>query len=164
MTDDTWYDMAQICLNGHVINSMAQSYPQQNQEFCDECGSKTISECPNCSTHIKGVYHIPGVMAFSDYIPPKFCYKCGEPFSWTKSKLNAAKELADEMDNLTTEERDILKQSLDDLVIETPKVQVATIRFKKLMAKAGRSAADAFRDILVDIASETAKKILWPEP
>jgi hypothetical protein len=47
-------------------------------------------------------------------------------------------------------------------VRDTPKTTVAATRFKKLVLKGGKELAGGFRDILVDIASETAKKILWP--
>lgn len=158
------YDIAQICINGHVINSRAQSNPERNQKFCDICGEQTITECPQCKNPIRGNYHVPGVLAIGfEYIPPKFCHNCGKPYTWTEMKLRTAQELADEVENLTPAERDILKLSLDELVRDTPDVQIASLRFKKLMTKAGKDVANAFRDILVDVASETAKKMLWPE-
>ena len=48
------------------------------------------------------------------------------------------------------------------MVRETPQATVAATRFKSLVAKAGKPAADAFRDILVDILSEAIKKSIWP--
>ena len=78
------------------------------------------------------------------------------------SKLKAARDLSDELDNLTPDERDLLKKSLDDIVRDTPQTTVSALRFKKLAAKAGSIAASALKDILVDIASEAAKKVIWP--
>ena len=52
-----WYDTAQICINGHVINSMSISHPEHNKKFCDKCGALTITNCPKCNTPIKGHYH-----------------------------------------------------------------------------------------------------------
>jgi hypothetical protein len=45
---------------------------------------------------------------------------------------------------------------------ETPRTQVAALKFniKHYLTKVGKEAAKASRDILVDIASETGKKIL----
>jgi len=102
-----------------------------------------------------------GTLNYTDLQLPSFCPECGKPYPWTEAKLKAAQELSDEIDNLSPEEREILKKSLDDIVRDTPQTPVAATRFKKLVAKAGKVAADGLRDILVDIASEAAKKIIW---
>ena len=73
-------------------------------------------------------------------------------------QLAAAKELAQKMEGLTEEERELLARSLDNLVRDTPQIPVAATRVKRMLTKAGGAALQAFRDILVDIASETAKK------
>ena len=163
--EDSWYDTAQICMNGHPINCMSVSSPEHNKKFCDRCGAKTITNCENCSTPIKGFYHNPWAIRpgnLSWFTPRSFCDNCGKPYPWTEAKLKAAQELSDELDNLSPEEREILKKSLDDIIRDTPQTTVAANRFKKLVAKAGKVAADGFRDILVDVLSEAAKKIIWP--
>jgi hypothetical protein len=66
------------------------------------------------------------------------------------------------LENLTPEEREKLKKSIDELVQDTPKTQLAATRFKQLVAKAGESTADIFQKILVNIISEVAKKMIWP--
>jgi hypothetical protein len=76
-------------------------------------------------------------------------------------KLEAAKELADELDSLSAEEKEALKKSLDDIVRHTPYAEVASLRFKKLMAKGGKEAAEGFKSILFGIATEAAKKLIW---
>lgn len=35
-----WQDTAQICLNGHLINSYYQDSPHNNQKYCDKCEKK----------------------------------------------------------------------------------------------------------------------------
>lgn len=55
-----------------------------------------------------------------------------------------------------------MKKSFDDIMLDTSQTPVAATRYKRLVAKAGKVAADAFRDILVDVLSEAAKKIIWP--
>ena len=47
-----WRDTMQVCLKGHVINAGTQKYPQYNKDFCDLCGAKTITNCPNCNAPI----------------------------------------------------------------------------------------------------------------
>lgn len=163
MRSDTWYDTAEICFNGHVSNEYSVSYPNHNKNFCDECGAKTIQKCPECEKAIRGHYHVPGVIGFSsEYTSPAFCYHCGIAFPWLKEKLDAAKEITMMIDELSPDEKVALNQSLDDLIKDSPRAPVAALRFKKLVAKASSAVGSAFRDILVDIASETAKKALWP--
>ena len=157
-----WYDIAQVCINGHVVNSSTNERPQHNKEYCEKCGSKTIIKCQQCGTQIQGEYHVEGVFGISHYQAPSFCIKCGKPFPWTEAKIVAAQELANEMDGLSEKEREILSKSIDDIVNENPRTILATTRVKKLLPKIGKQFGEAFRDILVDIASETAKKALWP--
>ena len=98
----------------------------------------------------------------TDLSLPIFCPDCGKPYPWTEAKLKAAQELADELENLSPEECDLLKKSIDDIVRETPQATVAVSRFKRLVAKAGPVAADMYREILLPLLSETAKKLIWP--
>lgn len=158
---DSYYDTAQICLNGHVINSMSVSSPKRNQQYCDECGAKTISTCPECNTSIRGYYHVPGVIGFFDYKKPAFCFNCGNPFPWTSSRIEAALELADELENISEEDRQRLKDSFPDLVRDTPKTSVAETRFKKIMRMAGADAYNAMKSIMIDIVSETVRKSIF---
>lgn len=158
---DSYYDTAQICLNGHVTNSMAASYPQSNQKYCALCGAQTITACPNCNVAIRGDYHVPGVIGFFDYNKPAYCYNCGVAFPWTESSLKAANELADELDSLSQEERQLLKDSFPDLVRDTPKTPVAETRFRRLIKKAGAEAYDGMKAVLVDVVSEAVKKSVF---
>ena len=155
-----WYDTAQICTSGHVINSCSISMPHLNRNFCERCGAPTITECPyqGCHSIIRGEFQ-----ASSSFTRPSFCSDCGQPYPWTEAKIKAAQELADELDNLSLQEREMLKRSLDDIVKDSPQTTVAATRFKKLAAKAGKVAADGFRDILVDVLSEATKRIIWPK-
>lgn len=158
---DSHYDLAQICQNGHVTNSMARDYPNSNQEFCDRCGTPTMTACPTCRTDIRGYYHIPDVLGFQEYTAPSFCYKCGSPFPWTSAGLAAAEELADELDCLSDDERASLKKSLGDLVRDSPQTPVAETRFKRIMKKVGKEGAEGMRAILTDLVSETVRKTLF---
>ena len=158
---DSYYDVAQICENGHIANSMARDNPARNQDHCDKCGSPTIMACPSCQTVIRGFYHASVPSIFDKYTVPAFCYNCGDPFPWTDAALRAAKDLADELDGLTDGERETLKKSLPELVRETPRTRVAETRFKKTMRKVGKDGYEAMRAILTDIISETARKAIF---
>ena len=137
------YDTAQICLNGHCINSYYADSPENNQDFCTKCGKPTITSCKKCNTPIRGDLRLSGYL--SEFVIPSFCHKCGEPYPWTLSRIEAATEMAKELDGLTEEERATLAQTLDDLVREGPKTSLAATRFKKLVSKAGSAAADSTR-------------------
>ena len=153
-------ETAQICINGHVITSGIESSKSSMQEFCEDCGKPTIIKCPDCNSPIRGSYRSPNVVLLVDYDVPKFCNKCGRPFPWTKAKLDAARELVEFEDKINTKEKELLKNSLDDIIAENPKTKVAAIKYKHTLAKLGQETAKALRDIAVDVACSTAKKIL----
>ena len=161
IVSDSYYDTAQICLNGHEINSMAASHPQSNQKFCSRCGAQTITNCQSCNTAIRGYYHVPGVIGFFDYNKPSYCFQCGTAFPWTTASLAAAADLVDDLDTLTSEEKQQLKDSLPDLVRETPKTPVAEGRFKRITKKAGAEAVGGIHAILIDVVSEAVKKSIF---
>lgn len=119
-----YYDVAQICLNGHVINRTSQRNPEFNKKFCDQCGAETISACPECNAPLQGEYHVAGVADLSLHWPPadSFCHNCGKPYPWTQARLEAAEEFADILGDIPEKEREKLKQSLTDLVADTPRM------------------------------------------
>lgn len=155
------YDTAQVCLNGHLINSSYEDFPQFNKAFCDTCGSKTIHECPECQTGIQG--YLRNSLSLSEKNPPAYCHNCGSEFPWTKERLNAARELlALDSDQFSETERWDLESSLGDLIADSPKTTVAAAKWRKYLAKAGEHTALAFKEIFVQVASETAKKLMFP--
>jgi hypothetical protein len=154
------YDAQQVCLNGHQITSSYHDYPQYRQSFCDKCGQKTIYQCPSCNTDIRGYYSSPGIVGEEPSVS-KFCHNCGKPYPWTEAALKAARELVKDIEGLTDSEKLRLTQSLDDIIRDTPQTPVAAGRFKRLVVKAGQETAGVFKDILTDIISETAKKMIY---
>ena len=159
---DSYYRTAQICLNGHVSTPSVELSPEGGSKFCVECGARTINACPKCEARIRGFHIAPGILAVENYEKPSFCHDCGTAYPWTQSALEAARELAEDAENLDPEERAALARSFDDLIVDTPRTQVAISRFKRLIAKAGVGTANGIREILIDIASETAKRALFP--
>lgn len=153
------YDTAQICLMGHIITDSSTDCPQDKMNFCDKCGASTIVACQKCNTPIRGMYR--GNYGIGLDSAPSFCHACGKPYPWTEAKIKAAQDLSDELEKLSPNDKDTLKKSIEDIIRDTPQSQVAAIRFKKLVLKAGSEAATAFRQILVDIASEAVKKQIW---
>lgn len=156
-----WYDVAQICKNGHVISSSSKSSPDHNKKFCDKCGAETITKCTDCGAEIKGYYHMSGVVGISNYKAPSFCDECGKPYPWTAAKIDAAKELVDTIDGLTEDEKKLINKDINEIVKDSPYTSASATRFKAFLIKAKGPTIEAFRDILVDITSEAAKKIIW---
>lgn len=154
-----WDDIAQVCLNGHVTNDSTRKSPARNADFCNKCGAKTITNCQECEKPIRGYHHHPRVSYHYDR--PAYCEYCGKPFSWTAAAIAAAKELAEETE-LNTQEKDDLKNSIEDLTIDSPRTIVAATRFKRLATKAGKVTLDGFGHILTSVLTEAAKKIIFP--
>ena len=155
------YNTAQICLNGHVVSSMADASPEFQKNFCAECGEETIMKCPSCNNFIKGSYEAPGFIGIAEYDRPKFCDNCGKPYPWTDRKANAAKSLVDFTEGLTASEKEDLKKSIDDLIKDSPESTVAQAKFKKYITKVGGVVASGLKELLFDLVSEFVKKSLW---
>lgn len=158
--DNDWYDTAQICKNGHLINDSFQKSPDHNKKHCDRCGEETITKCPKCEAEIKGAYHMSGVIGNFTYIIPSFCSECGNSYPWTERKLVAAKELVETIDGLTDKEKGLIDKDIDALIKDSPGTTVSATRVKAMLVKAKEPTLIAVREIFVDVASETAKKII----
>jgi hypothetical protein len=153
------YSIAAVCLRGHVATSAIKYHDPGG--FCSDCGAPIIKECPSCHAAIRGHYDVPGVIDLrSQYEPPAFCFQCGKPFPWTADKVSAAKELADELEGISTDDRSKLKSAIDDVTSGGPRGELGAVRIKKMVGKAGGAVGNPLWKITVDIASEAAKKIM----
>lgn len=89
-----YYDTMQVCLNGHQITASYEEYPEFRKNFCDICGEKTITSCPQCKTPIQGKYVNDIVVIGFETPVPDYCHKCGAPYPWTKRKATKTKEIS----------------------------------------------------------------------
>ncbi|KZC19824.1 DUF2321 domain-containing protein [Rhodanobacter denitrificans] len=145
-----------------MSTTSADISPELREKFCSRCGELTTTICPECEAQIRGYYHVEGVITLGGkYEPPPHCYNCGAAFPWTKRKMAAAIELLETDGVLTNKELAQFREDLAVLTMDSPGVQIASIRFKKAMAKVGLSVASGVREIIVDVLSEAAKKALW---
>ena len=89
-----FYDTMQVCArNGHKITERYDTEPNQRQNSCQQCGSKTTTKCEHCQTKIRGYHHYEYVAGGGHVPVPAFCHECGKPYPW-KNRLkgkNAAK-------------------------------------------------------------------------
>lgn len=137
---DSWYDTAYVCENRHTITPMSVESPETVTMHCGKCGEAAISACLACNEPIRGYHYIARVTLayksdFSDYSTPGFCHNCGDAYPWTVKALKAAQELADQLHNLTPEEKNDLKTSVKDIIRDTPQARVASQRIKTSSAK-----------------------------
>lgn len=158
------YDTAQICINGHIITDSYNSSPSLRQDFCSECGAKTIITCQCCGQRINGDYNVSGVICLSGMNKaPNYCHKCGKPYPWTQLSLEATEELLAIEDSLSADELSYLHENMNSLLVDTPKSKLVATKFKLALGKISSTTASAIKDIIVDIASESVKKIILPD-
>jgi hypothetical protein len=155
--------VAQICLNGHVVTTRAEVVPYKLlRPFCSKCGKETFVKCPHCQKTIRGAWP-PDEIDFAQgpvFEFPHFCPECGAPYPWTAGRIQAAKELAAELDGLSDEEREQLVGSLEDLIGDGPRTSLAATRFTRLMSKANGTGVPVFEEMVAELASSAAKRAL----
>lgn len=150
---------ASICANGHVISP----YSKDKQKFCSQCGAKSISSCSYCDTPIPGS-SISDYMCNAPYKRPDYCHNCGKPYPWTEAALANAILLVQEEEAFSEQLKSSIVESLPDIITETPKTNLAVVRFKKALVSAGKFTADGIRQFAIDFGCELAKKLLGLEP
>ena len=158
----TGYYTAQICQNGHVITEYVEEYPQDLEAYCSECGATTIKTCSKCNSNIRGA-STSGDSFINYYTAPNYCFSCGEPFPWTKAAIESTNELLLLADGITPDDAKSLENSYHDLISDTPRTQVAAMKLKIILKKAGKATSDAVYTVLVDVLSEAVRKTIWPE-
>ncbi len=158
------YRNAIICTNGHVISAISTTGDNSNCKYCTDCGEATLTTCKHCNSYIQGLYFSPGVVyGKRSFDAPSFCHNCGKAYPWTIEKLKAIEELLFIDQSLSQAEAETLAKDLDSLMIDIPKTKVIATKMKLAFPKLDPAIKGVLRDLLVDISSETAKKILMPE-
>jgi hypothetical protein len=151
-------NVAQICRNGHLVLGSLQRFPQFQKSFCEDCRAPTIDQCQNCAWPISGIGPNAWMADAGPYRPPRYCGECGTPFPWTETALATAREYADNLDQLSEEEKTSLKGTFSDLTVDTVRTPLAASRFKKFLVKVGPAAGDVLRKIIETVATEAVKK------
>lgn len=152
------YYNATICLNGHVVDK----HIANAQKFCTICGKETYSACSNCQSPIHGVIKLNGAIGTPRYNKPFYCHDCGLPYPWTQKILNNAVELVALDDELDNTSKELIKNAIPELLIESSTTPVAIANYQKGMSPAGQILKDSMRQLLIGVVSETAKKFLFP--
>jgi hypothetical protein len=150
-----------FCNKGHWI--------QNNDPFCAECGSIIISKCLSCGQPIQPIYRSEnitrskGSRAYHE-IPtaPPYCSKCGKPFPWTQQKIDILSEYVSESP-VNPAEKQSLIEGIPDILSDSPQTRIKANVWKSFIKKIGKEGWAILQPILIEIASTTAKKIIFPD-
>lgn len=152
------YHNAQICLQGHVRSSDGR---YERGEHCTKCGAACIDNCQYCGAPLRGQLANSSVR---HYDLPFFCPapECGIAYPWMQDRLETARELLDDTENLSLDERaevwDLLKFAMSDPKSDWVQAKTKLIRTK--LAKV----STASRDILLDFAAKVAAEVAKSQP
>lgn len=153
------YQPAAICLNGHTASQNVHSHAPGR--FCGDCGEPIIQACPSCNSIIRGYYDVPGVISLGGgYEPDAYCFHCGKAYPWTQRKMDAIADTLTATDELTEVEVENLKSYLPHIVRDVPQTKPAALRIAALLGRVKGPVQKVAHDLLMEIASETAKKVL----
>lgn len=126
-----------------------------------------MTACEACHSDIRGplVYANGAMLAANPHTTdpwrvPLFCEHCGKVFPWTHRALVAAREIVAGEQALTAQDKASFEVDVSDVIRDVPRTRAAAIRIRGLLAKVPSAVGSALRDIVVDVASEAAKKII----
>jgi len=153
LNPDVLYCDAQICLQGHVRSSEGCF---ERGERCTKCGAACIDECQYCKAPIRGR------LAYSlvqHYDLPFFCHapECGLPYPWMQDKLETARELLYDIENLSLDERNELWNLLK-FVMSDPKSDWAAAKTTLIGIKLAK-VSKASREVLLDFTARVAAEV-----
>lgn len=134
-----------ICKNGHYLKCF-------NDKFCPLCGAQTISSCPNCS---KKIPYLDMTSIITNYKVPLYCSNCGSPYPWTVTLLENARAIVQEDELLQEEQMAELCKCFPNIICQTPRTDLALIRYKKFVDKATSTTRDALIKLFTGVVTET---------
>lgn len=152
------YRIAQICENGDLITDSADVFPDECRKHCVKCGARTISVCPSCNASILGVRD--DYPDYENYHIPYYCHECGTPYPWTSKILDGAVEILALDTDLDPKIKEIVKEAIPGLIIDSPLASVAAAKYATHIPKASELVRNSLHNLLIDLISESAKKIL----
>lgn len=155
-------DIAQICINGHIINELYLSSPEDNRDYCNGCGAETITKCTKCHKPIKGNYITDMPMfRIENFSLPKYCEYCGSPFPWTITMISLIKDLIYLTDNLTQDQKSDFLSAIEELIKGTPKCIIANVKFRKYIKIVDAETAVNVNEILKEILVEPVRDLVF---
>ncbi len=163
-----YYDVQQVCENGHQITGCCTLQPERQKKFCQECGAATITACPSCNKEIQG-YPIeahqswldarhggPKMVSGRPVGVPAHCSNCGEPYPWTKNRIVAAIQIFAGFGGLDEKEKSTIEQDITNVAKDIPQAELSAMRIKRIWEKYGPVAYN----VIMELASKTLAEIL----
>jgi hypothetical protein len=114
-----------ICESGHVFTGCGSYADDDFGTQCTTCGAALRTTCPSCDKPIRGMHHEAGLGA--QYTRPACCHACGKPYPWTTARLDAARELLEELDELSDDER----EKLGNVIPSSPSGEIYSPRLSR---------------------------------
>ena len=158
--DRDWYDVQEVCLNGHLITSYAQSQPDSRRTHCSSCGETTIAACQNCSAPLRGYHHMPGVIHLGSASVDRFCDSCGALMPWTERGLTSVLDIAAMSDAINENEQETLRDTVRALMVPSGQTEVAALKLRKAISRLDEYERGALLRTLKVHATEAAKEAL----
>jgi hypothetical protein len=162
ISENYFFDNALICESGHLITHSKKQSPIDIVDFCEKCSSKVLDKCQKCNTEIKGQKYKSGYphnTYAASFSIPSFCYKCGNQFPWTENKINAAMEIAKQYTN-DENEIETIRKDLNNIVKDNSFAEISIRKLKSFMPKIANGAGELFKKLVIEISSETIKKMV----
>ena len=153
------FTTALICLNGHVLSDSVDDRCRVNH--CSICGAEAISACPSCGADIHGYYDGASINKWKCDPVPLYCHNCGSPYPWTDSTITAFNDIIDLEEKLTDDEKAALKTCFPDILRNTPRSAVASLKLHQYLKSAGSQTMQALKSALAGkVVNELLKSLL----
>lgn len=153
------YQSATICESGHILSKTTANI----SKYCPKCGKVTYSVCPICKTPIRGYYY-QNKYDFAlpeHYELPYYCHACGSPYPWTETILRNAVELLALDSDLDDNSKELIKNAIPNLIVDTPDTPLAIAQYKSETSKAGEITRNCLTQLLINVVCEVAKANLF---
>ena len=171
-------EFAAICAHGHVI-SMALSYgaSAKKVKFCQRCGAAVYQKCPSCGAKVRGIFlrldldaldlgpescgeYGPYYAVNGPYVPPSYCYNCGQEFPWTKEIRKQVDAIVRKPgNNLTPEEQALVSQAWPSILGDHANLESAS-KVGNVLRKLGPPVRDIIVEVSGDLLSTVVRKAM----
>lgn len=129
---DDWYDVMQVCLNGHQITAFAVSQPQSRRQHCQSCGASTVMTCPHCGQNIRGHRHIAGVIGVFSSPVSNYCDHCGGAYAWQTARMDNVRQVLKGA-GIADADVERVEALLPDIARETPATGSASLGLRGII-------------------------------
>lgn len=162
------YDVQQVCEDGHQVTGRYDLEPEDRQEFCKQCGAKTIIACPDCDKKIQGApievrqamsdgrLGRPQAIAGRRAKVPSYCPACGKAYPWTQTRIRAAIQNFMEFADLSEGEKQTIEQDVENIAKDSPGAELSARRIKRIWERGKPVCYEA----TMEFASRTAANVL----